>query len=196
MFIPPIVQVSYALNRALRLPARVSQPARLLCYTALAMAGLFCQWQVVLAWRRRENFLADQVVAQMDPSLLQAGLIYYDWRLRYNRFCYDRALDRELVKAKARGRSRPTPEYDPIQAYQDEQSAFQNEQSRAGQVHDRISQQSADSQAPILNDRDAISDDKTGKTEKKSFRCCFVNFFVAQSNVLKSFGPLLEIPKL
>ncbi|THD23067.1 hypothetical protein D915_006201 [Fasciola hepatica] len=157
-------QLSYALNRALRLPARVLLPTRVLCYTTLAMASLFCQWQVVLAWRRWASFRADQVVAQLDPSLLQAGLIYYDWRLRYNRFCYDRAVDRELAKAKARSRGNSAPDYDPIQAYQDEQLALQREEKQPEKEpgDDWISQKSPNSQVLVQVDRATVHDDKTG----------------------------------
>ncbi|TPP60058.1 hypothetical protein FGIG_03154 [Fasciola gigantica] len=157
-------KLSYALNRALRLPARVLLPTRVLCYTTLAMASLFCQWQVVLAWRRWASFRADQVVAQLDPSLLQAGLIYYDWRLRYNRFCYDRAVDRELAKAKARNRGNSAPDYDPIQAYQDEQLAHHRDEKQHQKEpgDDWIPQKSPNSQVLVQVDRATVHDDKTG----------------------------------
>ncbi|VDP88851.1 unnamed protein product [Echinostoma caproni] len=178
------IQVSYIFNRAFRLPARVSTPARLLCYTTLAAVGLFCQWQGLLAWRRYLAFRIDQIVARMNPTMLQAGLIYYDWRLRLNRFCYDRAVDNALTKAKAMSQNDPVADFDPIQAYQDEQLALEREKEQAERKQDshRIPNSAVLSTATPVT-RNAIHDAKTGE-RLKMYNTLVVPFVLRHSHTI------------
>ncbi|CAH8656484.1 unnamed protein product [Dicrocoelium dendriticum] len=85
-------QTAYILNRAFKLPVRWRPPSRLLLYTGLAFLGLLCQWQFALAVRRHICFAVDRLAGSLNSSFLHGGLIYYDWRIRWNTFWFDRSV--------------------------------------------------------------------------------------------------------
>ncbi|KAF7258840.1 hypothetical protein EG68_04084 [Paragonimus skrjabini miyazakii] len=106
-------QCAYRLNRVYKLPTHWLLSSRLLLYTGLALFGLFCQWQIALAWRRYNCLAVDKLVAHLDDSFLRGGLVYYDWRIRWNQFWYDRSVEKHANEQKSH--------FDPVKLYQEEQ---------------------------------------------------------------------------
>ncbi|KAF5400372.1 hypothetical protein PHET_06614 [Paragonimus heterotremus] len=108
-----LFQCAYRLNRVYKLPTHWLLSSRLLLYTGLALFGLFCQWQIALAWRRYNCLAVDKLVAHLDDSFLRGGLAYYDWRIRWNQFWYDRSVEKHTNEQKSH--------FDPVKLYQEEQ---------------------------------------------------------------------------
>ncbi|CAL8081040.1 unnamed protein product [Calicophoron daubneyi] len=128
-------QFAYAVNRIYRLRERTLLPSRLLLYAFISLVALFSQYQVLLAWRRHSCFAADRIAASLDESYLHGGLAYYEWRLRWNRFWYERFAEfqmnqKEIARKKQAG-------FDPVLEYQQEEAKVKTTNgpsSKAGRI--------------------------------------------------------------
>ncbi|CAH8558936.1 unnamed protein product [Schistosoma turkestanicum] len=112
-------QAIFLLNRTFKLPILMSTVSKVLIYTLIPLFGLFCQHQIILAWRRYCCLRADQIVSSLDESFRQGGLQYYDWRLRWNQFWAKRQEEfkerKRLIKANNHDE---TMKFDPVTQYQ------------------------------------------------------------------------------